>query len=308
MALAESVCIKFNEERYILSPLPKRRDGYDDPNKASFYIERQNCPDDNHFTVLWSNGRPIAFHFGACDHDTLYLGLSSYDPVESKNSPGTLLLIELGKMLFETGYRYLDLTPGGCQYKQRFANVYQKLVEPKFYFNKKGEIKDVIIHQMKFISKKTLSHVGIDTHRIRDLPINVKLFKRMIPSEVFVGITKLLYNNRTYLLYRLLTETAEISGVRDTEINVQKYADLLAFTESNPWTTRHDLLSEALKRFSAGETLYSITRKGILVHYRWMTKGGKRHRFREVDLTFNSPSDSVILYDFHTEPQFCRQG
>ena len=280
----------------------------DDPNKASFYIERQNYPDNNHFTVLWSDHRPIAFHFGACDHDTLYLGLSSYDPVESKNSPGTLLLIELGKMLFEAGYRYLDLTPGGDQYKERFANAYQKLVEPKFYFNKQEKIKDDIIHQIKFIAKNILSHVTTDPHRIRDLPINLRVVKRMTPTKVFRRIIRLIYDNPTYLLYRLLTETVEISSVRDPEINVQKYADLLVYTESNPWTTRRDLLSEALKRFSAGETLYSIIKKGILVHYGWMTNGGEEHRFTEVDMTFNSPPASIILYDFYTEPQFRRQG
>lgn len=280
----------------------------DDPNKASFYIERQNYPDNNHFTVLWSDHRPIAFHFGACDHDTLYLGLSSYDPVESKNSPGTLLLIELGKMLFEAGYRYLDLTPGGDQYKERFANAYQKLVEPKFYFNKQEKIKDDIIHRIKLIAKNILSHVTTDPHRIRHLAINLRVVKSLTPTKIFRRIIRLIYDNSTYLLYRLLTETVEISSVRDPEINVQKYADLLAFTESNPWATRQDLLLEALKRFSAGEKLYSIIKKGILVHYGWMTNGGEEHRFAEVDMTFNSPPGSIILYDFYTEPQFRRQG
>ncbi|MEW5766864.1 MAG: GNAT family N-acetyltransferase [bacterium] len=88
-----------------------------DSNKAKFYIEAQNYPEANHFTVLWSNNKPIAFHFGPCDDQGVYWGLSSYDPLEGKNSPGTLLIIELAKKMREEGFQYLDLTPGGTNIK-----------------------------------------------------------------------------------------------------------------------------------------------------------------------------------------------
>lgn len=279
-----------------------------DPFKASFYIERQNHPNDNHFCVLWSNGKPIAFHFGACDKDTVYLELSAYDPIESKNSPGTLLLIEIRKILLEEGYRYLDLTPGGDPYKERFANAYQNLVQPKFYFNKEEKIKDDITHQVKSMAKKALWQVGIGSHRKRDLEISVKSVRRITLAESFQKIMRLIYENSTYSLYRLLTETIENNKTEDSEINVQKYADLLGYTGSNPGVTRRDLCSEALKRFSAEDTLYSITKEGILVHYGWMSKRGTEHRFPEVDAVLNSGLDGIRLYDSYTEPEFRRQG
>src|SRR4029077_14787197 len=75
----------------------------DNPRKEPFFLERQNFPESNHFTVLWSNGRPASCHVGACGKDTLLLGLTAYDPTESLNSPGKVHLIELARMLKEEG-------------------------------------------------------------------------------------------------------------------------------------------------------------------------------------------------------------
>jgi CelD/BcsL family acetyltransferase involved in cellulose biosynthesis len=111
-----------------------------DKNKKQFFVERMNYPQDNHFTVLWSNDNPIAFHFGACDSDTVYLGLSSFDIQESKNSPGTLHLIKFIEMIEKEGYKYFDLTPGGDQYKERFSDDHQELVQPTYYFSRTKKI------------------------------------------------------------------------------------------------------------------------------------------------------------------------
>ncbi|MBU0701372.1 GNAT family N-acetyltransferase [bacterium] len=279
------------------------------PNKASFYIERQNYPIANHFTVLWSNDKPIAFHFGACVNDTVFIGLSAYDPTESKDSPGTLLLIELGKMLFETGYRYIDLTPGSDQYKECFSNAYQELVEPKFYFSKQEKIKNDTIYQITHIAKKIVSRVGLDIPKIHNLNIiNLRNIKKIPFTKVFQKTIRLIYNHHTYLFYRLSTESIKINNNIDSEVNVQKYSDLLLYTESNPWLTRQQLLSEALKRFSMGEILYSIVKEDILVHYGWLSKEKKEYRVAEADMIINVPPDGILLYDFYTEPQFQHQG
>ncbi|MCL5776094.1 GNAT family N-acetyltransferase [Limibaculum sp. FT325] len=99
----------------------------DDPCKAAFFVERQAEPEAVHFSVLWNGDRPIAFHFGGCDGRTCLLGLSAFAPDESRNSPGSLLLVELAQALSEAGYERLDLTPGTDPYKQRFATGEQEL-------------------------------------------------------------------------------------------------------------------------------------------------------------------------------------
>jgi CelD/BcsL family acetyltransferase involved in cellulose biosynthesis/RimJ/RimL family protein N-acetyltransferase len=279
-----------------------------DKNKSLFFIERQNYPDANHFTVLWSNDKPIAFNFGACSRDTVYLGLCSHDPLENKNSPGKLLLLEMAPMLIGEGYRFLDLTPGGDQYKERFANAYQELVEPQFFFTRQEKLYDDTVKMARGLSKKILYKIGITAEQAHDLVDQIKTAKRNIPAKLIRKLKRSIYDSSTLLYYRLLTGTAEISNFRDPEINVQNFADLLEYTESNPWLTRRKLLSEAQERFSAGETLYSIAKEGVLVHYGWMIKGGREHRLGEVDMTFNSPTDSIVLYDFYTEPSFRRQG
>jgi GNAT superfamily N-acetyltransferase len=143
---------------------------------------------------------------------------------------------------------------------------------------------------------------------MRDLKDKVRSVEKITLTAAFGKTVGLIYENRTYLLYHLLARGVENNNAEDSQISVQKYADLLGYTGSNLGIRRDDLYSEALKRFSAEDRLYSVTKDGILVHYGWMSKITKDHRFAEVDLAFDSGLDGVRLYDFYTEPALRRQG
>lgn len=284
-----------------------------DIKKKNFYIERMNFPDNNHFTALWSNGKPIAFHFGACDKDTVYLGLFSFDPLEAKNSPGILLIIELATLMMKEGYKYLDLTPGIDEYKEKFSNKYQELIAPTVYFDKFERFKDCIINLLKKPIKTYLVLVGLKPYFIKKkiYKKTKSLFNTLGRINLVNIIKKLflvIYNKRIYLQYKFPCDEFDSKIEQNIDIRIQNYSDLLLYTDSNPWLTRSDFLFEASKRFANGELLYSIVKDGSLAHYGWLTKGGRIHRFTEVDMEFKSPPESVILYDFYTEPKFRRQG
>lgn len=292
---------------FIQEALEKNTKFEDDSNKANFYIERQDYPDNNHFTVLWSNEKPLAFHFGACDKQTIYLGLIAFDPVESKNSPETLLLVELEKLLIEEGYRYIDLAFRRNN-QDRFFNTKHEIFSPVFYFNKKEKIKADIIE----IFKEGLLKFGIKPRRVK----KIKSILRKLPGKLnrntllntLIRSWELIYENRNYLYYKLRCDELPVLRERDPDIKVQHYKDLLKHSGSSPWITKQHLASEALKRFSQGEILYTITKDGVLAHYGWMTRGGKTHRFTVVNMSFESPPDSIILYNFYTDPKFRGQG
>lgn len=279
----------------------------DDRSKANFYIERQNSPDANHFTVLWSKEKPLAFHFGTCDKQTLYLGLIAFDPVESKNSPETLLLVELAKLLVEEGYHYIDLAFRGNNWA-RFSSAMLETYSPVFYFDKKERTKAGIIE----IFNKGLLKLGVKPSQVKKIKSIIKQLPSKLNKNTFLKrvsrFRELIYEKRSYLYYKLKQEKLPVMRERDPDIKVQHYEDLLKHSGSNPWLTKHHLASEALKRFSEGEILYTITKNGVLAHYGWMTRGGKTHRFTVVNMSFESPPDSIILYNFYTEPKFRGQG
>ncbi|MBI9063365.1 MAG: GNAT family N-acetyltransferase [Marinilabiliaceae bacterium] len=272
-----------------------------------------NFPENNHFTILWSDNIPIAFHFGACDSTTVYLGLMSYNPLEERNSPGNVLMIKLIELLREEGYRYFDLTPGEDKFKHYYSNFHQKIFMPTICFCKKEKIISDLKYFIRKIVRNCLVFAGVDPGNFKNkLENDVVLFKKN-PKAVLLGtLSKLIlfvYARENYIYYRLLIDDVSQTNFQsDKSININNYSDLLLYNESNAWLKKRDLLSRALKRFSSEEILYTIVENKMLVHYGWMTKGGKQHRLPELDMVFDSPANSIILHDFFIDPNFREQG
>ncbi len=284
-----------------------------DPHKKDFYIQRMEHPNDNHFAILWLDDKPMAFNFGACDKQTVYMGLVGYNPIESKNSPGILLIIELAKMLVEQGYRYLDLTPGGDQYKERYSNKSQELILPVFFFGRMPKLKDDVIEWVVKFARKCLLTVGANPTLVLDRLISFGRIRSHLDIITLKKTTRkifsILYEKHVRLHFKLSKDNFVSTGVyKDDDIHTQQYTDLLQYTSTKHWHTRQQLLSKASIQFKRDEILYSITREGKLAHYGWVTKGGRSHTFTDVDMTFESPKGSMVLYDFYTNPEFRRQG
>jgi hypothetical protein len=288
---------------------PFSRDG----NKKPFYIERLNFPENNHFTILWSDNDPVAFHFGACDTDTVYLGLSSYNPIEEKNSPGSILIIKLIEFLKEEGYRYLDLTPGGDKYKEKYCSFHQKIYTPTFYFYKKDKIVADLKYFIRKTVKKSIISAGADPDIVKNRLGNVlsilKKNSKLSPLKMLRNLISIAYKRNVYLLYRFLIDDLSLKNiVIDENININNYSDLLLYNNSNPnIEKKSDFFSASLRHFSSEDLSYTILSDGILAQSGWMTKGGKGYRMTEVDMDFYSPENSYILFDFFTEPNLNKQ-
>jgi hypothetical protein len=279
-----------------------------DENKKQFYIERLNFPENNHFTVMWSDNIPIAFHFGACDSDTVYWGLSSYNPLEEKNSPGSILIVKMIELLKEEGYRYFDVTPGGAQFKEKYSSFHQKILTPAIYFIKRDKIIVDVKHFVRQTIKKIFISTGIKPQIIKDklekISEGLKEISTLPPKEIITKLFSVFYKKDVYVLFRYLIDDKVKNYLQNNEIiNVNKYSDLLLYNNSNVGIrSRSDLFSMALKHFASEDLLYSTVLNGVLAQYAWMARGGKSHRLESVGMEFNSPEGSSFLFDFFTEP------
>jgi hypothetical protein len=281
-----------------------------DKNKKQFYVERLNFPENNHFTILWSDNNPIAFHFGACDSDTVYLGLSSYNPIEEKNSPGSILIIKLIEFLKDEGYKYFDLTPGGTKYKEKYGSFHQKIYTPTIYFFRK----DKIISDLKYLIHNTLKNLIISVggqpkivkNKFDNTLAMLKKISRLTPLKI---IGKLFYERNVYILFRFLIDDISMKNLLYYEnLNINTYSDLLLYNNSNIYIEkRSDLFAAALRHFSSGDLLYTKVSDGVLIQYGWMTKGRGNYRFTDFDAEFDFPDDSYLLNDFFTVPYLSMQ-
>ena len=147
-----------------------------DKNKKPFYLNRLRYPEYNHFSILWSQDIPIAFNLCTCDSNTAYLDINGYNPCEERNSPMNILILKLIELLLKEGYRYIDLTPGGAAYKERYCNLRQKLYKPTFYFSRKRKQ----IADLKFFIKNTIKK-GLNIN-----PANSNKWRKRIATILFV--------------------------------------------------------------------------------------------------------------------------
>ena len=281
-----------------------------DANKKNFYIARMDYPQNNHFTVLWLNKKPIAFHFGACDKTTVYLGLTGYDPVESKNSPGTILLIKLIELLKSEGFLYFDLTPGADEYKDRLSNRRQLVVRPTFYFNAKDKFLADGISAARLTIKKVLVILGIEPDSVKQIAADLNDFRKRIQSGSFLDairqIANVLVTRGKYYLFKLNPDAIrQNESSKESSIYIQNYSDLLLFREKNLWLTRSDVLRSALEHFSREETLYTVVRNGNLVAFAWLTKLSQMSRKSELkkQLAVHLEGGDFFFYNFYFAPR-----
>jgi CelD/BcsL family acetyltransferase involved in cellulose biosynthesis len=278
-----------------------------DRNKKYFFIERLNYPENNHFTILWSNNDIVAYHFGSCNNDTVYLGLLGYNPIEEKNSPGSVLIVMLAESLRQEGYHYLDLTIGG-DYKEKYCNLHQKRYIPTIYFSIKGKIIADCKHYLRNICKYIFSKLGgkpkVISSKMRNLSKSVKRLLKLKPSELSRYLTSTFYSKEVHMLYKLNIDNYHVSNSNHPGIvQINKYSDLLLSSESSTYY-KQELLKCALRHFCQEDLLYTIVFDGVLAQYGWMARGGACHRPSDKALQFDTPVNSFILYDFFTEKNF----
>lgn len=88
-------------------------------------------------TMLWSANKAVAYEMALIkDRDYLMHNLA-YHPDFSAFSPGLQLLLENIRWCFDNGFRCYDFMQGPAEYKSRFANFEQPLLDLAF-FSKSG--------------------------------------------------------------------------------------------------------------------------------------------------------------------------
>ena len=267
--------------------------GYD-RNKADFYSALAHFPNANHFTVLWLDDIPIASHFGQCTDDTVFLGLTAYEPSESKNSPGTILMMELGKLLEEEGYKTFDLTPG-AEYKERFANASQTLYQPTVYFSKgayrKGRIKNRLASFGKYILLEVFKQ---DKAKLKNRKASLKSFIQSLKNGTYLSrLQRWLSHQEEVVVYRLSPELLKYPWMVELPA-LNKARDLMHYKDKHPFMSRKELLSEALNHYGKGMKSVSAVDKGKLIMLGWIGGGKIEVPIQGIPLTIGMEGVGVL--------------
>lgn len=255
----------------------------DDSCKEKWHLNHLDGSQSVHFTVLWQGDELLASNFGFCSEDTVIIGLFTYNPVQGSHSPGNVFLIELLDFIEQEGFRYLDLSPGGDPYKERFSNRHNTLTKPVFSFNSTAKLKNNV---MTFIKNKVK-----EKYSYRDI-VNFKSRAERKLSEVTHA-----FEENT--LFHFSNEEKNIS--KSNLFKQQKYDDLLLYHSKKGKKKHSEFIFSALKNFERGDVLYSRVENNVLVFSAWVSCSAKKHWNKKIDELTSSVENAVLIYDVYSE-------
>ena len=274
--------------------------------KKPFHLAIMEHPNLLHVTVLQLNSRIAAAHIGLRNKQQVSLGILAHSPMFSQYSVGKFHILLLGLYLQKEGFTDLDLTPGGEQYKERFAShrdeayMLDVLLRPSLVRQFRLHIGD----PMRFDASTRLRAKEV----VARVQHRAKLIKWLrLPGELIRRLKAATWNTKECCLYSW--NRASVGAEQPhTTMRRDCLQDLLLFEPVEPWQPpQHEFLREAARRLKDGYHVYTYVLDGRLVHYGWLAEKQENYPITEGP-AFTLPPNSVLLFDFYTHPHYRGKG
>lgn len=276
----------------------------EDPQKRGFYVALAGISGLTHCSVLRVGSKPVAAHLGVFSGDKLHLGVFAYSPLYGQYSPGKFHLMLLGMKLQEEGFAFIDLTPGGDEWKGRFASEYDDVHCATIHTSSSVLRRRVLANTGLRVAKQVALKVNLTPADVRAVLRRV----RQIRFGKLIRKSKPWFSQRVeFRIYRI-----PVSDVR--KLPQRRLADrdnlshLLGFRPLESWDTRDGFLSTALRRLESAQHVYTRYEDQQLVHYGWLIERQDKSFFTEVSQEFEYPPNSAVLFDFYTHPGYRGRG
>ncbi len=267
-----------------------------DPLRKDWYLSRLENNDNIQFVILWQGDKLLACSLAYCSKERVIGIMSSYDPVQSASSPGTVFFILYIDYLREKGYQYLDFTPGGESYKERFCNDYKRVIKPTFTFDYQSRIKQ----ESKLILKKYYNSL-LKVKKIDQTFKNIKNLKHKSIKTLCKNKIKANIEGKGQLfLYKNPHFYTQQAGLYC--VNQQHYPDLFLYKDIERCYLPKQMASDALRSFSRRDSLYSIVSDGELQLFAWLAIAGKKHWETCVYECLAESKNNYVIYDLYINP------
>lgn len=125
--------------------------------KKLFHSALTRVPGLMHVTALTVGDTLASMQMNVISRKQLHLWFISHNPELERLSPGKLHILMLARMMKEQGLEELDLTPGGEEYKERFANAWDEVYELDTYASTLGRIAGAAVHTLEAVAKGCLA-------------------------------------------------------------------------------------------------------------------------------------------------------
>ena len=271
----------------------------EDPCKRLFHVELlRRDPSLLHVTALKVAGNIVAAHIGVVSHHQVHLSIVAHSPTYGPYSPGKLLLLFLGKRLGEEGIHYLDLTPGGDPWKERFADQHDEVHELDIWRGRAARHVALSGERAYAAAKYAAALVGIQPRNVKSLLRTVAELTRAILRTVSGSA------RHTRREIRLFSQPPGASPLPiASDVRKDSVSDLLDFTPPDRLDGTERFFADALHRLENGEHVYTLVRNGRLRQYAWVNEDPKNASPAATYGRFQPPEGSALLYDVYADPR-----
>ncbi|HMK43351.1 MAG TPA: GNAT family N-acetyltransferase [Dissulfurispiraceae bacterium] len=276
-----------------------------DPLKRIFHMNLfAGSPAENYVTAAYLNERLISAFWGAVSGRVVHLGMLVFSPFVAEHSPGKLHIMQLSELLLRDEKTLLDLTPGGCTWKERFADAHDEVAEAVIYSSASVKMRDDVLHEFLHLGKRCASGVGIPVATVKAAVSCLRDFR---PARVVQKMKNRHGQSRQLCVYRCNRARAETFQC-DGDLNCNSITDLFLFEAVRADEDRDAFLSEALARLEHGQFVYTARANNRLAFCGWMTKTTTAFPAGEVGQSLPLPPGSVALRDFYSHPDLHDAG
>ena len=280
----------------------------EDPQKKAFHVSLlADAPEVMDVNIATLDNNPVSILITMKTGDTQHSAIIAHSPMLARHSVGKLHLMLAGMDNIDSGINVFDLTPGGDPWKERFASDHDSVLEVVIY--RSSIVKQIAILKQSLLNviKSFVGVLGITPNQLRQL---LSTLSSITPAKVIRHLRHFLSREDEYQIFSL-----PISGIQDqsdrveeTDIRKNSLTDLLCFQVRESWHSKSAFLASAIQRLEEGETVYTVCREGILLHFGWLIERQQKAHFSEVGAEYQYPEPGAVLYDFYTDPTARGQG
>ncbi|EJF08796.1 GNAT family N-acetyltransferase [Pontibacter sp. BAB1700] len=249
-----------------------------------------------HVTILRLNNEIIAAMVATQGKNWVHLqGLNTHSPFHAKNSPGILHFFMLGRYLSDEGYDIFDLTPGGDNYKERFATKYDQVYSLAVTDNRLYRIK-------RRMRKHVYEHLIKAGHRPMSVELNLKkqLYQlRHQIKKIRRGHMPVLSGKRTFCHYRYSTLLPSSTILVSTD----SLSDLLGFEAGGTQVSRWEFMEDAMRRFEEGQHAYTWANEGRLLCCAWLQNSEHQSKHAVFEINYCQQEVIARLQEFLTSSE-----
>lgn len=278
-----------------------------DPLKKAFHLALLRHPNLVHITSLTVGGKVAALHFGIRGAHHVVLWLFAHSPFLAAHSPGKFHLLMLGELLAQQSISTFDLTPGGDDWKERFATSHDQVhtLRVTFEGGTRQLKKQQAQQRFEALAKRGFQTIGMSPHQVRSL---IGKLRRTKLSSLPQKLLKKLWDRTEFRVYVYAPE--DVRRLPHPQMMaVDKLDALIAFEPMTEYQTRQEFLARALHQLEAGQHCYTFVENDCLIHYGWLGLRQQKARLSEVgqEFIYDEP-ENAVLYDFFTHPQARGKG